>query len=436
MLDFLKLETYAIPQIDYFKNLTLLDWVSDNDKLNFFDKEVIITKKIKQYKGIYFCFYSNKLEILFKPHYYFNSGLHNANDFTIIDCIKVLVEVRDILKIDLQDFKIVNIEYGLNAISPIDVRDLITYISFHERNDFKTDVGLPFSKKSYYANSNARANQYKIIKAYAKGLQFPEYTNKDTFRFEVKSKKSRFINQLGIYTAEDLLNVTFYLAMAESIINEFEKVLILDWATDFKTLSQKEQTKIRDYNNPMIWYKINNSTNRNSFSKNKATYYKLINKIPLNLKSQLRKIIYDKLELLKKDADSPLQKIIKKGADSQLYNREICTLQQRQKKHEFNKLKQSICRVTTMDISMQKDNSILLSHTGLKYYYKRDKKIFEEIKKKYLPEKWHKESFEIQVKEIAHNIRNSVNNQRIKQSKLYPDQQLNILCQLVPNIAI
>lgn len=423
MMDFLKLETYTIWQIDYFKNHSLLEWVSDTDKINNFDNEVITTKKVKQYKGIYFCFYSNKLEILFKPHYYFNNNLHNANDFRIIDCINVLVEVRNALKIELQEFKVVNIEYGLNVISPIDIKDLITYLAYHEKNEFRNDIGLAYSKKSYSTNANGTANQYKIIKAYAKGIQFPKYCNKNTFRFEVRSKKSRFINQLGIYTADDLLNPTVYLAMRASLINEFEKVLFLDCATDFKNLSQKEQTKIAKYNNLMEWYKIKNSSNRNSFSKNKNTYYKLTNKVPNNLKNQLQQIIYDKLELLKKGANSPPNKIYKKGADSQLYNRGICT----QKKLNKDEIKKPICKVTGINIEMQKNDSFLLSHTGLKYYYKTDRNIFEQIKRRYLSKKWLTADSETQIKEIAHNIRNAKSNRYIKQKRIYKPQQINLL---------
>lgn len=430
MLDWLKLETYNILQIDYFKKHTLLNWESDTDKINNFDKELIITKKVRQYKGMLFCFFSNKLEIHFKPHYYFNGGLHNANDFRVIDCINVLIEIRNALKIDLKAFKVVNIEYGLNGISPIKVEDFITFLFCHERNEFRNDGELAYSKKSYSVNANGTANQYKIIKAYAKGLQFPKYVDINTFRFEVKSKKSRFINQLGIYTAEDLLNPDVYVVMAESLINEFEKVLLLDCVTDFKTLSQKEQVKIEKYNNTMEWYRIRNRTNRNSFSKNKVAYYNLINKVPSNLKNQLRQIIYDKLKLLKKGADSPPKVTIKKGADSQLYNKGICTLQEIQKQNECKKQKQSICKVTGIDISMQKDNSILLSHTGLKYYCQTDKKIFDQLKRKYLSIKWHRSDFETQIKEIAHNIRNAHRSQRIKQNRLYQPQQINLFSQL------
>ena len=78
---------------------------------------------------------------------------------------------------------------------------------------------------------------------------------------------------------------------------------------------------------------------------------------------------------------------------------------------------------------MQKDTSILLSHTGLKYYYKTDKKIFEQIKRKYLTDRWIKSNFEIQIKELAHNIRNTANNKKVKSSRLYKPQQINLLNQ-------
>lgn len=105
LLDFLKILTQNIDTIDkVFKN-TLLSDVSVYQKVNknFRKKpnEFNQAKFIKEYKGVYFCFYTRKidnddvftkLEILFKPHYYFNDNLHNANDFSVQDCINVLNE--------------------------------------------------------------------------------------------------------------------------------------------------------------------------------------------------------------------------------------------------------------------------------------------------------------------------------------------------------
>ena len=79
---------------------------------------------------------------------------------------------------------------------------------------------------------------------------------------------------------------------------------------------------------------------------------------------------------------------------------------------------------------MQKEDSILLSHTGLKYYYKTDRKVFEQIKRTYLTKQWIESDFETQIKEIAHNIRNAKSNQNNKQNRIYQHQQVNLLSYL------
>ena len=94
-----------------------------------------------------------------------------------------------------------------------------------------------------------------------------------------------------------------------------------------------------------------------------------------------------------------------------------------------------LCQVTKINISMQKNDSILLSHTGLKYYYKTDKKIFEQIKRMYLSKQWIKSDFETQIKEIAHNIRNTKSNHGIKQDRIYQYSQINLLSQLELSLA-
>ena len=76
---------------------------------------------------------------------------------------------------------------------------------------------------------------------------------------------------------------------------------------------------------------------------------------------------------------------------------------------------------------MQKDYSILLSHTGLKYYFKNNKKIFEQIKKKYLTTVWINSDFQTQIKEIAHNIKIAKSNKDNSQRKKYQTQQFNLL---------
>ncbi|RXR16314.1 hypothetical protein EQG63_11880 [Flavobacterium amnicola] len=299
-MDFLKFQTNNQALINYLFSHKLLDWESDNDKLNPFDKEVITTKKVRQYNGIIFNFYKNRLDIIFRPHYYFNNNLHNANDIKIIECINIIKEFQKKIGIDLRELKVVNLEFGINIISPIDIEDLINSITYHGKNEFKSN--LPFSKISSKPTKKGISNKYKIIKAYAKGKQFPEYCDINTFRFEIKSKEAKFIKTLGIRTAEDLLNINIYSHLSNLLINEFKEVLILDYDIDLSELTRLEQEKIKEYNNPHKWYKINKKNHRNSFNNNKKRYYTLINKVENNLKNKMTKLISEKLEYLKQAA--------------------------------------------------------------------------------------------------------------------------------------
>ena len=114
MIDFLKFYITDNSTIQHLENHYLLEWIKSEDKLNLFDIEVIKTKTVKHFKGIVFCFFSNRVDIIFKPHYYFNDGLHNANDFRVKDCIQTILELKTLFKIDLDLLKIVNIEFSQN----------------------------------------------------------------------------------------------------------------------------------------------------------------------------------------------------------------------------------------------------------------------------------------------------------------------------------
>ena len=94
---------------------------------------------------------------------------------------------------------------------------------------------------------------------------------------------------------------------------------------------------------------------------------------------------------------------------------------------ENNNQNKRVCLVTGLNISMQKEDSFLLSHTGLNYYFNTDKKVFNEVKRKHLSDKWQKSNFTIQIKEIAHNIRNYKSNKEQKQKFIYPMEQNNLL---------
>lgn len=81
-----------------------------------------------------------------------------------------------------------------------------------------------------YDKISASTN-YKLIKAYAKGLQKSIRKlgfDRNTFRFEVKSKEHEKIKGWKIYTFQDLLIETKYNVFFQTIIDEWDYVLMIN----------------------------------------------------------------------------------------------------------------------------------------------------------------------------------------------------------------
>ena len=197
MVDFIKILVTDHYQINVIWNNPLLTYWEENKKLKKHTGE-IVHQKIKFYKNIHFRKFDKKLEITGSVHYYFNDGEHNANTFSVIDCISTIYGLQKIFNLDLNKCKVINLEFGLNIELSFDVKKVIRGLLYQERNVFVVTKDLPFSKIASSINSAGRFNQYKVIKAYNKGIQFPDYCHIDTFRFEIKSRQSKYLNGLGV----------------------------------------------------------------------------------------------------------------------------------------------------------------------------------------------------------------------------------------------
>ncbi|WP_282069201.1 hypothetical protein [Olleya namhaensis] len=299
-LDFIKIKIVDTPTILALWEHPLL-YFHSKDEVLLKDKETIHTKNKKQYKGIQFELTPYCIYICFKPHYFYNDNKHNANDFSIKNCIKTLTYFTNLFSLDAKYLDIINIEFGLNIIIPkklICIKELLLLLAYHERNEFYTDKRYPFTRYSTTSNINGKANQYKIIKAYAKGIQYPKITDINTFRFEVKSNRRPFIKSLNIKTLKDLLNPGSYQTLEQSILNEFDKVLILDDTVTPKLSKTKLNTHIKRHN-PITWHRYLQKS-RNLFRKNFKDYYKSLETCETHLKKELKLLIQKKLQELKK----------------------------------------------------------------------------------------------------------------------------------------
>ncbi|WP_431610883.1 hypothetical protein [Chryseobacterium sp. 'Rf worker isolate 10'] len=235
------------------------------------------------------------LDIFVSPHYHFNDYKHNGNDFSPQHSKQALQEIFSILEIqetEYQELQLINLEFGVNIISPIDIKNLITGILFYNR---KTQF-ITSKDFSYYKITDATT--HKQIKAYAKGLQFinnPEYKiSQNTFRFEVRSKEAKNIRKYGIYSAKDLFSDEVYGVLGQNLLKEWEQLLIVNIEPDLEGLTLEEKKYLLEAKEIEFWIRKTQNDYRNAYSREVKKYYnKSQNRN--NLHHQLKVQILDKI---------------------------------------------------------------------------------------------------------------------------------------------
>ncbi|WP_158980865.1 MULTISPECIES: hypothetical protein [unclassified Flavobacterium] len=276
MLDLLKFKIIDEVQINKVWNNELLEYVGKSERL-YIDE--IKEKQTKRYKNLYFIKHQNRLEVSGSIHYFYNDGLHNADDFYIEYCINAINQIKDLFSIDLNKCQIINLEYGVNINPIINVTDLIHNLVYHEKRQFTRPT-------THFSFKLAGNEAYKQIKAYDKSVQFP-HECENTFRFEVRSRQSKFIHSLGLFTLNDLTLLENYNILIASLLKEWDNVLLFDTS---KNIDAK-------FFNSVFWEDILKNGNRNKFNNQKKLYYKKLGSN--NLHSTIRNIIERKSKYLK-----------------------------------------------------------------------------------------------------------------------------------------
>lgn len=187
------------------------------------------------------------LYISFKPHYIFNDGLHNGNDFSAFDCQQILGKVFDYLEMNrfyIEDFLIVNLEFGVNLIPLYSSKDIVDNTIFYKRSRFIINKGqyskISSSNRNDLTNSNQKnVSSYKAIKFYCKGIHLEDKglslkdikVDRNTLRFEIKTKRSSAIRQLfntsDKPTFDLLFSNDFYFKAKSILFKEYRYVFIL-----------------------------------------------------------------------------------------------------------------------------------------------------------------------------------------------------------------
>lgn len=417
----------------HFKDRQLIDFIKiiikdinpstleNNSLLEFFNTVNLTTGQLKTtnrngnkvtpsqnayYNGLEFYIYdSGTVTLSGSLHKYWNKGAHNYNDFNTEAVKWVLNDLKEKFNIEPEQCILKCLEIGINITPPIPTNEILDYSFLHKTLPFEYQKN---SEEGKY--KQAQHSQY-IIKLYNKALHYLSKGFKiqnEIMRFEIKYTKMQKLNEKGIFDLNSLVNYGLHNFKSE-LLTEWQNVLFFDDTIQIDPLSAKTKTKLLEYSNQNYWTGLLKNHQTKNFRYHKNQLQKITLQNSNNIQDLTAEIMSKKIDFLN---SNPIQ---------------IDPLTIRSKRIVLDFSNSQICEVTNLNISMQKNDSILLSHTGLKYYFETDKKVFEQIKRKYLSKQWHNADFKTQIKEIAHNIRNKISNQRIKQSKIYKPHQMNLI---------
>lgn len=364
-----------------------------------------------EYKGMKFKINECSIFISGSLHKYMNNGEHNYNDFRYTDFIEVLQDIENKFCINPYDMCINQIEIGINIQPPYKTKDILKHCFMHRKKEFKNNA-VP-----QHGNYKQAEHTQYIIKIYDKAKQYRNkgiYTGtNEILRFEIKYRKTEKLQtDCGlIKTIYDVINTDFSI-FTNLLVKEWTQVLFYDYTIN------SDSKRILNYKNPLYWQEL-----KTKYHKHKTILQELIKNHSENIPQQIANCIQKKGEFLNNrgvifDRKCNTEKNHRGVIFDTLYILSIRTPHPEPNKH--------ICRITGIDISMQRKNSFLLSISGLNYYYENDKKTFELIKQKFLTNYWSNTDFKTQIHEIYHNIRNRYNNLKIKQKRLYSDNQMQL----------
>jgi hypothetical protein len=369
----------------------------------------VTPSKNASYKGLEFKIYdTGTITINGSLHKYWNNGAHNYNNFNNEAVLFVLRDLKTKFDIEPEQCILKCLEIGINITPPIPTNEILDNCLLHKTKPFEYQKNSDEGKYK-----QVQHNEY-IIKIYNKALHYKSKgfdIRTEIMRFEIKYTTLTRLKKNGIFTLHDLINYGLH-NFKDEVLNEWQNILYYDNTTRIETLSKTIKKRVLEYSNPNYWTGLINNKQNENFKNHRKQLKEITSKSSNNIQDLISEIINDKIDFL--NINTTRIEHLTIPSKRVVFNCE-------------NEVKKHLCKVTGFNISMQKSNSILLSHTGLKYYYKTDKKIFEQIKRQHLSKRWSTADAQIQIKEIAHNIRNKSNNTTNKQKRIYQPTQLNVL---------
>ncbi|KAF0237323.1 MAG: hypothetical protein FD181_1889 [Prolixibacteraceae bacterium] len=99
MIDWIKIVIYNPVLVQQVWNHRELIFKSE-EKRRFNDE--IKDKRVRTFNGLTFTLFNERLEITGSLHKLFNNGIHNANDFSFMSCIRVILKLESIFDVSIR----------------------------------------------------------------------------------------------------------------------------------------------------------------------------------------------------------------------------------------------------------------------------------------------------------------------------------------------
>lgn len=219
----------------------------------------------------------------------FNGGkFQNYNDFTFCTASESITHLTQVF--GLRKTSLTNLELGLNINISKDPQEVLDYNLLMYDNEAH-NKNLKFRGKGDYKEFHK--TDYSI-KVYNKSKQYSLKSN--ILRVEVKIISKRKLQQLGIFSLEDLHGKEVIERLYSFLWGELQKLTIIDDYTNIKMPSE-DLSSLNKYTNPNYWKKLGRDKSYKVKSNRKNKFKALIIKYGLdNTKNEVLKNVSEKFE--------------------------------------------------------------------------------------------------------------------------------------------
>jgi hypothetical protein len=293
-----------------------------------------------------------------------------------LEISETIKEFLQTFKIKPEEARILILEYGLNILPPYETELILNYLYFHKKIPF---LRRDTTKEGYYLQ--VKHDNY-WLKVYDKLRQYKDryLLNDDIIRIELKAKGAYIRKKFNITTLYDLMNFDQRL-----LLNDLKEQFSISLFYDFTI--RHDSKRLLNYKDKNYWSELIRGNRASAYNKHRQQLNQYILFHSDNAIEQINKILQSKFNEIYKGG-TLIQPIIDSRKNTP----------------------QRKCKITGYDISMQRPESLLLSHAGIQYYKNNHAEVYEHLKYIFLSRVWHLEEEVIQIKEIAHNIRNKYYN--------------------------